>query len=347
MRMKTKAIAMALSLAMVGSMIGGVDVSAKSSKKYKTETKWVSTKEVSYVADFDGKLRLESDKESKYDKFGNCVYLLFYAIDSNGNKLGYTTYQEKYDSRNRIKWAKSCSGKVCESVDKYTYKKNKRIHKSYYDGKKKFTDKSVTTYKKNKATAVYYENGKKTGTSVETFDKNGNSIKEVYKNNKKIDSIETRKYKKNVLIKEVFKNYNENGKLSHTMEKNYNKNGKFVSLIVTNYSDGKVFSKKTDKFRYEGKDIYQTAIETSSYTKDVRRNELKYRYDKAYNLINLWQKSYVNDELKNTITYQNEFYTSGEAKGCLKKSTSYQDGELVDVWMYTVKKIKVKVLKKK
>lgn len=153
-------------------------------------------------------------------------------------------------------------------------------------------------------------------------------------------------YKKNILVEKVYKNYNEDGKLSSSYDYRY-KNDKIESMIHMFYNNGKVTSKEIEKYTYKGKDIYSTFISTVGENSDVTRCEVKLRRDKAENPIYLWQKNYTNDKLVNTITYKNELYTSGAAKGCLKKSTHYRDGKLDEIWTYNVKKIKVKVLKEK
>ncbi|MCR5703566.1 MAG: hypothetical protein K6G85_02995 [Eubacterium sp.] len=340
MKKRMKVFAMAMSMAMVATMTGGVNVSAKS----KTTYRYVNTERKDYSINAEGNLYLESEYKYAYDKKGNETLDLSISYDQAGNVNYESKWITKYDKKNRIKTKKSYDAGKVSYTEKYTYKKNKTIQKDY-DETKKLVLKIVTTKKKQKETIVYYNGkGKKLTTTTVLFDKKGHVVSEVVKKGKEILDETKKTYKKNVLTKEVRKSYTEEGYLSNKTESIYKK-GKLLQEKHTMYEDGDFNSSWIHDYTYKGKYTYDTETFTSCYDDEVAKTVTKFKYDKGENRVKAWTKIYDNDNLTSTITYKNELYTSGKVKGFLKKEEGYREGKLESRTTYKFKRIKVKVKK--
>ena len=108
------------------------------------------------------------------------------------------------------------------------------------------------------------------------------------------------------------------------------------------YEDGDFNTSYVDTYSYKGKYVTLTQETKSVYDDDVIKTVDKYKVDKAGNNIYSWSKEYINNELKDDITYKNELYTSGKVKGCLKKKTVYRNGKLERQSTYKIKRFTIK-----
>ena len=340
MKKRMKVFTMAMSMAMIGTMMGSVDVSAKS----KTTYLYRNIENKNYALNAHGDLYLESEYKYSYDKKGNEILNLSTSYDQNGNVSYVTKWITKYDKKNRVKLKKTYDEGKVSYVEKYSYKKNKTIQKDY-DETNKLVYKVVTTKKKQKETIVCYNGkGKKITTTTVLFNKKGNIVSEVVKKGKEVIDETKNTYKKNVLTKSVSKSYNEEGYLSSKTESIYKK-GKLLQEKHTMYEDGDFNSSWIHDYTYKGKYTYDTETFTSCYDDEVAKTVTKFKYDKGENRVKSWTKIYDNDNLTSTITYKNELYTSGKVKGFLKKEEGYRDGKLESRTTYKFKRIKVKVKK--